>query len=80
MCRKCGGPLRGGYVEADGMMAPATIYWYPEAVNEYAIGEELAPLPFWRFSSSPRFPALLCPKCSLIEFSFSLESSKPHSR
>jgi len=76
-CRRCGGPLEPGFVLGDAGNyngIAATIRWEP-MVPVLVPGEtdedtRLARLPFLRFQESPRFPALLCPACKVVEFQY----------
>jgi TetR/AcrR family transcriptional regulator, lmrAB and yxaGH operons repressor len=74
MCRKCGGPVDRGVVAGEGQMTPATVVRVPNKRTPGTGGVydsvELAPLPFWRWSAAPTFPAFLCPRCKLVEIAF----------
>jgi hypothetical protein len=79
LCRKCGGPLRRGTVEGEsGGFEPASIAWMPAVPDTnrspYPEYEELAPVPLWGWSKSPRFPALLCPNCKIVEIHYGSEA------
>ncbi|HYA57418.1 MAG TPA: PF20097 family protein [Thermoplasmata archaeon] len=72
-CRRCGKVMESGFVEGEGgISVPATILWVGSSDQE---DEELAPLPFWRFSASPRFPAYRCEACGLLEVDYKREVS-----
>ncbi|MGA9839948.1 MAG: hypothetical protein WBF81_08035 [Thermoplasmata archaeon] len=66
--------MEHGYIEGEASFAPATRVWRPDAPAAtsptYVSGAELAPLPFGRFSASPRFPALHSPSCHLVEVEY----------
>ncbi len=74
VCRKCGGPLKTGFIEGEGPWTQATILWEPattaDSLDPMYASQELAPLPLTRFSAGPRFPARLCPSCRLVEFEY----------
>jgi hypothetical protein len=77
LCPKCGGLLEPGFVRGDAgnfSGIPSTIRWEP-MVPVLVPGESdedtrLARLPIFRFQESPRFPAVLCPACHVVEFQF----------
>lgn len=52
----------------------STIRWEPDNPDslpgDFDEDTRLARLPILRFQASPRFPALLCPTCRLVEFEF----------
>lgn len=77
LCPKCGGRMESGYVRGDAGSfngIASTIRWEPGESGSAAGAAEqearLARLPIFRFQASPRFPALLCPTCRLVEFEF----------
>lgn len=62
-CPRCGRPMEPGYVQGDSAgFQPASILWANQKTEEM----ELAPLPFWRWSESPRLPPSRCGACRLI--------------
>ena len=77
VCRRCGGQLEPGFIRGDAgnfNFIPSTIRWeaagpgvLPLAFND---DTRLARLPYFRWQDSPRFPALLCPSCHIVEFWF----------
>ena len=74
LCSPCGAVMQRGFVSGEAAFAPATISWEPERPPKTDSwsddSTELAPLPFWRFSSSPRFPANLCTNCKIVEIHY----------
>jgi hypothetical protein len=76
ICRKCMGPMERGWVEGDtgAALYAATIVWVPEKPGslpgDFGGDTRLARIPLLRFSESPRFRALICPKCKVIEFGY----------
>lgn len=54
--------MEPGYVQGDAYTYPASILWASRSAGEV----ELAPLPFWRWSTSPRLPGFRCGPCRLI--------------
>ena len=59
--------MEEGAVEGDASLDPASICW----IGSGSEGEEeLAPIPFWRFSSSPRFHAFRCSACGILEVEY----------
>jgi hypothetical protein len=82
-CRKCGGPLEPGFIRGDaGFSVAASMCWEPvdpgSLPGDFPTATRLAPLPLIRWQQSPRFPALLCPACRLIEFQLT-EAARPAS-
>jgi hypothetical protein len=74
VCRKCGGPLKNGFIVGEGPWTQATVMWIPatpaDALGADSVATELAPLPFSRFGKDPKFPARVCPRCKLVEFEY----------
>ena len=77
LCPRCGGRMEPGFVRGDAGNfngVASTIRWEPHDPNAPSGGPDedtrLARLPIFRFQASPRFPALLCPTCRLVEFEF----------
>ncbi|MGA8537542.1 MAG: hypothetical protein WB789_09155 [Thermoplasmata archaeon] len=73
LCRKCGGPLSPGYVDAGAPLIPGTIFWHTgsaAADGPFSTGQPLAPIPFVGLNRWHRFPALHCPACKLVEISY----------
>lgn len=80
VCRKCDGPLEAGYVMGitgynNVGFAPTTIGWLGRPPQGRGINDQLYADPlakggwFW-WSRSPRFPAVRCRRCHLVEFSY----------
>lgn len=69
--------MERGWVEGDtgAALYVATILWIPEKPGslqgDFQGDTRLARIPIFRFGETPRFRALLCPKCKLIEFRYS---------
>lgn len=67
-CRLCGKPMEQGFIqgEANNWAATSILWVRPSGTP----GDELAPLPFWHWSISPRFPAFRCEACGLVEVDY----------
>jgi hypothetical protein len=74
-CRRCGKPMEPGWVEGDGapVGSAGTISWSPAGSGEL---EDLAPLPFWSWGASHRFPAIRCAACGIVEIDYKQPCSR----
>ena len=84
-CRTCGGQMERGTIDAGGgwtYQNPATILWTPLKPGKLPhltsgstpLGRmSVFSLLGWAGFSTPTFPALLCPVCRVVEFTFELK-------
>jgi len=65
-----------GFVQAEGpLYYPATILWFRTNPEE-VVGKEVAPMPAWLFSASPRFAGFRCESCGILEVDYKSQVGK----